>query len=108
VNPAAVQDLIDAGRIPVVSTVAPDDDGQVLNVNADTAPPPRSRWLRRGQVHRADRCRRALRELAGSLVLLKELTDDELEEMLPACSPAWCPRWRPACGRSAVASPRPR
>ena len=37
VDPAAVQDLIDAGRIPVVSTVAPDQEGQVLNVNADTA-----------------------------------------------------------------------
>jgi acetylglutamate kinase len=37
VDPSAVLDLIDAGRIPVVSTVAPDDDGQVLNVNADTA-----------------------------------------------------------------------
>ncbi|MGB8383879.1 MAG: acetylglutamate kinase [Dermatophilaceae bacterium] len=39
VNPAAVQDILDAGRIPVVSTVAPDldQDGQVLNVNADTA-----------------------------------------------------------------------
>ncbi|GAA2093167.1 acetylglutamate kinase [Aeromicrobium tamlense] len=37
VRPEAVIDLIDAGRIPVVSTVAPDADGQVLNVNADTA-----------------------------------------------------------------------
>jgi acetylglutamate kinase len=37
VRPEAVQDLIDAGRIPVVSTVAPDADGQVHNVNADTA-----------------------------------------------------------------------
>jgi acetylglutamate kinase len=37
VDPGAVLDLIDAGRVPVVSTVAPDDDGQVLNVNADTA-----------------------------------------------------------------------
>ena len=39
VNPAAVQDILAAGRIPVVSTVAPDLDvpGQVLNVNADTA-----------------------------------------------------------------------
>jgi acetylglutamate kinase len=37
VDPAAVLDLVEAGRIPVVSTVAPDDDGQVLNVNADTA-----------------------------------------------------------------------
>jgi acetylglutamate kinase len=39
VNPSAVLDILDAGRIPVVSTVAPDldVDGQVLNVNADTA-----------------------------------------------------------------------
>ena len=37
VRPEAVQDLIDAGRIPVVSTVAPDEEGQVHNVNADTA-----------------------------------------------------------------------
>ncbi|MBA4608630.1 acetylglutamate kinase [Aeromicrobium sp. Marseille-Q0843] len=37
VRPEAVIDLIEAGRIPVVSTVAPDADGQVLNVNADTA-----------------------------------------------------------------------
>ena len=39
VNPSAITDILDAGRIPVVSTVAPDLDteGQVLNVNADTA-----------------------------------------------------------------------
>ena len=37
VRPAAVLDLVAAGRIPVVSTVAPDATGQVLNVNADTA-----------------------------------------------------------------------
>ena len=39
VNPQAVQDLLDAGRIPVVSTIAPDvtDPTQVLNINADTA-----------------------------------------------------------------------
>ncbi|GAB2455242.1 acetylglutamate kinase [Xylanimonas ulmi] len=39
VDPSAVQDILAAGRIPVVSTVAPDvaDPTQVLNVNADTA-----------------------------------------------------------------------
>ncbi len=37
VNPAAVLDLLDAGRIPVISTVAPDIHGVVHNVNADTA-----------------------------------------------------------------------
>jgi acetylglutamate kinase len=37
VNPAAVLDLVAGGRIPVISTVAPDVDGVVHNVNADTA-----------------------------------------------------------------------
>jgi acetylglutamate kinase len=37
VNSAAVLDLIAAGRIPVVSTIAPDIDGVVHNINADTA-----------------------------------------------------------------------
>ncbi|MFC4003109.1 acetylglutamate kinase [Prauserella oleivorans] len=37
VNPDAVLDIVNAGRIPVVSTVAPDLDGVVHNVNADTA-----------------------------------------------------------------------
>ncbi len=30
-------DLIEAGRIPVVSSVAPDENGAIYNVNADTA-----------------------------------------------------------------------
>lgn len=37
VNTDAVLDLIAAGRIPVVSTIAPDIDGVVYNINADTA-----------------------------------------------------------------------
>jgi acetylglutamate kinase len=37
VRPEAVLDLIEAGRIPVVSSVAPDVQGRVHNVNADSA-----------------------------------------------------------------------
>jgi acetylglutamate kinase len=37
VRPESVLDLIEAGRIPVVSSVAPDVHGLVHNVNADTA-----------------------------------------------------------------------
>jgi acetylglutamate kinase len=36
VRPESVLDIIEAGRIPVVSSVAPDEDGRVYNVNADT------------------------------------------------------------------------
>ncbi|MFT4087910.1 MAG: acetylglutamate kinase [Gordonia sp. (in: high G+C Gram-positive bacteria)] len=37
VNTSAVDDLIAAGRIPVISTIAPDASGAVHNINADTA-----------------------------------------------------------------------
>lgn len=37
VNPDAVLDIVRAGRIPVVSSVAPDINGAPHNVNADTA-----------------------------------------------------------------------
>ncbi|HSK25910.1 MAG TPA: acetylglutamate kinase [Jiangellales bacterium] len=37
VRPEAVLDLVDAGRLPVVAWVAPDREGRVHNVNADTA-----------------------------------------------------------------------
>ncbi|HEY1639660.1 MAG TPA: acetylglutamate kinase [Streptosporangiaceae bacterium] len=37
VNPGAVSALLADGRIPVISTVARGRDGEVLNVNADTA-----------------------------------------------------------------------
>ena len=37
VDAGALLDLIGAGRIPVVSTIAPDVDGVVHNINADTA-----------------------------------------------------------------------
>jgi acetylglutamate kinase len=37
VNADVVHDLVAAGRIPVISTIAPDTDGVVHNINADTA-----------------------------------------------------------------------
>jgi acetylglutamate kinase len=37
VNASAVTDLVAAGRIPVISSVAPDADGVLHNLNADTA-----------------------------------------------------------------------
>jgi len=37
VNPRIVFDALEAGKVPVISTVAPDVSGQLLNVNADLA-----------------------------------------------------------------------
>ncbi|WIM68766.1 acetylglutamate kinase [Corynebacterium breve] len=37
VHPEAVMDIIESGRIPVVSGIAPGTDGNVYNINADSA-----------------------------------------------------------------------
>jgi acetylglutamate kinase len=37
VNPGAVRALLDDGRVPVISSVARSDGGEVYNINADTA-----------------------------------------------------------------------
>jgi acetylglutamate kinase len=37
VNPQAILDVLDAGYIPVVSTIGCDEQGNVYNINADTA-----------------------------------------------------------------------
>lgn len=37
VDPTLLNSLVNSGYIPVVATVATDETGQALNVNADTA-----------------------------------------------------------------------
>ncbi len=37
VNPTILKTLVNDGYTPVVATIATDDDGQALNINADTA-----------------------------------------------------------------------
>ncbi len=56
VRPEAVRDIIEAGRIPVVSSVAPDVHGAVHNVNADTP------TLASGMVPKMEACRKAVAE----------------------------------------------
>ena len=61
----AVTDLIAAGRIPVISTVAPDADGVLHNLNADTAAAALAVGAGRAQAGGAHRRRRPVRRLAG-------------------------------------------
>jgi acetylglutamate kinase len=99
VDPAAVLDLIDAGRIPVVSTVAPDTGGQVLNVNADTAASALAVALRAAKFV-------VLTDVEGLYArwpdrdsLLPEVTDDELDVMLPTLESGMIPKME-ACLRA--------
>ena len=109
VDPRAVKDLLDAGRIPVVSTVAPDidDPTQVLNVNADTAAAALAVALGRA----SSSCSPTSRGCTPAGPTAARCSSRSGPRRSSACclrwSPGWCPRWRPACGRSGAAS-RPR
>ena len=106
VNPGAVLDLINAGRIPVVATVAPDEDGQVHNVNADTAA---------GALAAALGAERlvVLTDVAGlyadwphSREVIHQIEADALEDMLPTLASGMIPKME-AC-LSAVRAGVPR
>ncbi len=107
VRPESVLDLIEAGRIPVVSSVAPDVHGVVHNVNADSAAAALAVALEGREAARAHRRR-------GPLPRLAELRGRRSARSAPRRSrrscrrspPAWSRRWAPACRRSSGGVPR--
>ena len=105
VNPAAVLDLIGAGRIPVISTVAPDVDGVVHNVNADTAAAALAVALGAAKLVVLTDVEGLYADWPDRSSLLSRITADALERCCRDWSPAWCPRWRGRCARCVAGSP---
>jgi acetylglutamate kinase len=99
VNPAAVLDLIDAGRIPVVSTVAPDDDGQVLNLNADTAAAALAVALGARKLVVLTDVPGLYRDWPDTGSLTSEITAGDLEKLLPGLQAGMVPKME-ACLRA--------
>jgi acetylglutamate kinase len=99
VNPDAVLDIVRAGRIPVVSTVAPDADGVVHNVNADTAAGALAIALKAEKLV-------VLTDVEGLYAnwpdrgsLINRLTAAQLEEILPTLTAGMVPKME-ACLRA--------
>jgi acetylglutamate kinase len=99
VNVSAVADLIDAGRIPVISTVAPDVDGVLHNLNADTAAAALAAALSARKLV-------ILTDVPGLYTnwpdpdsLVSRLTADELAALLPRLSAGMVPKME-ACLRA--------
>jgi len=83
VRTEAVLDLIGARRIPVVSTVAPDVDGQVHNVNADTAAAALAVALGAGKLVVLTDVAGVYQDWPHSEDHIAEMTTTELEELMP-------------------------
>jgi acetylglutamate kinase len=83
VNPEALLDMIDAGRIPVISTVAPDIDGVVHNVNADTAAAALAVALKAAKLVMLTDVEGLYTNWPDRSSLVSVVTADDLEKMLP-------------------------
>ncbi len=96
VRPEAVLDLIEAGRVPVVSSVAPDADGVVHNVNADTAAAALAIALGAEKLLVLTDVEGLYRDYGNSDDLIQEISPDALGEMLPSLDAGMVPKMR-AC-----------
>ncbi|SDB92036.1 N-acetylglutamate kinase [Raineyella antarctica] len=99
VRPQAIQDLIQAGRIPVVATVAPDETGQVLNVNADTAASALAVALGADKLVVLTDVEGLYRDWPASEDIITEISASELEELLPQLASGMVPKME-ACLRA--------
>lgn len=96
---SVVTDLLEAGRIPVLSTVAPDADGVPHNLNADTAAAALAVALRARKLV-------VLTDVPGLYAnwpdrssLVGEVTAKELEKLLPSLESGMVPKME-ACLRA--------
>ncbi|QUH04343.1 acetylglutamate kinase [Saccharopolyspora erythraea] len=99
VNPDAVLDLIRAGRIPVVSTIAPDPDGVVHNVNADTAAGALAEALGAEKLVVLTDVEGLYTDWPDRSSLVTRLDADELEALLPGLASGMVPKME-ACLRA--------
>ncbi|MDD9207201.1 acetylglutamate kinase [Georgenia sp. 10Sc9-8] len=101
VTPQAVEDLLEAGRIPVVSTVAIDTDepAQVLNVNADTAAASLAVALGATKLVILTDVEGLYARWPDRSSLISHLPAAELETMLPTLSSGMVPKME-ACLRA--------
>ncbi len=99
VHPDAVLDLINAGRIPVIATVAPDFDGEVHNVNADTAASALAVALGAERLVILTDVEGVYAHWPESKEIIARLTSTELEELLPTLQSGMVPKME-ACLRA--------
>jgi acetylglutamate kinase len=96
VRPEAVLDVIESGRIPVISSVAPDADGVVHNVNADTAAAALAAALGAEKLLVLTDVEGLYRDWPGSDDVIGEISPEALEELMPSLASGMLPKMR-AC-----------
>jgi acetylglutamate kinase len=99
VDTSAVDDLIAAGRIPVVATVAPDADGLLHNVNADTAASALAVALGAKKLVVLTDVPGLYTDWPDTSSLTSEIAADDLEKLMPSLESGMAPKME-ACLRA--------
>jgi acetylglutamate kinase len=99
VNPAALLDIVNAGRIPVVSGLAPDAEGVVHNINADTAAAALAVALGAEKLVVLTDVEGLYADWPDQASLLPQITADRLAALLPGLSDGMVPKME-ACLRA--------
>jgi acetylglutamate kinase len=92
VNTDAVTDLIAAGRIPVISTVAPDAEGVLHNLNADTAAGALAAALSARKLVVLTDVPGLYRSWPDPDSLVSQITTDEAADLLPTLEAGMVPK----------------
>jgi acetylglutamate kinase len=87
-----VLDLSAAGRIPVVSTLAPDTDGVVHNINADTAAAALAEALRAEKLLMLTDVEGLYTAWPDTDSLISEIDTTTLEQLLPKLESGMIPK----------------
>ncbi|MCH6170481.1 acetylglutamate kinase [Pseudonocardia alaniniphila] len=99
VNPDAVLDIVEAGRIPVVAGVAPDENGTVYNINADSAAAALASALGAAKLVVLTDVEGLYANYPDPESVISALTADELEPLLPELESGMAPKME-ACLRA--------
>jgi len=91
-DPGAIEALLANGRIPVVSSVAAGEQGEVYNVNADTAAAALAVALGAAKLVVLTDVAGLYRDWPSSAEVISELTVAELEQLLPSLSSGMIPK----------------
>jgi acetylglutamate kinase len=92
VRPEAVLDIVEAGRIPVISSVAPDENGLVHNVNADTAAAALAIALDAEKLLVLTDVEGLYRDWPDSDEVIQEINPDDLEKLMPSLASGMVPK----------------
>ncbi|MEV0588926.1 acetylglutamate kinase [Nonomuraea sp. NPDC050310] len=92
VDPGAVRALLDDGRIPVVSSIAVGADGEIYNVNADTAAAALAVGLQAQKLIVLTDVEGLYRDWPDDPTVIRRLSAGELEALLPGLSSGMVPK----------------